>query len=75
MIYGNWTFYIEVPKHHFETTVTNSKRTYSKKQVIPIKKIRKQFPEISFFRPARESSNHKEHIFGVVESMSIFPYI
>ena len=74
MIYGNWTFYIEVPKHQFKTTIKNSKRTYTKKQVVPVKKIREKFPEISFYRPARLSSNHEEHIFGVVENMSIFPF-
>lgn len=51
MICGTWNFYIEIPRNHFFTTVSNTKRTYRKDMKIPRKKILTQFPEITFFRP------------------------
>lgn len=63
MICGNWVFYIEIPKHHFDTTITNSKRTYNKRKSIPRKEILTKFPEITFFRPFNKYQNIM--IFGV----------
>lgn len=71
MTYGNWTFYIQIPRNHFFTTITNSKRTYTKAMKIPRKRILLQFPEITFFRPFNYYQDTM--IFGV-SATRYFPF-